>query len=193
MKIVTNEVVENHSLEVAKSFAKGIDVDIVTEFCDSDELILYVPNLSNTLFSAEALQDMVGAYEFFSEKYRQVIIVPENHIDFYKFIESTVIYFAGGKLWRTASRLPVNPIMFGKESLIKQIITEGDVKFNNGIFYGGETTIIASLPSIIANLDEEQMPVISSAMFDIESYKTMIEQVPSYKEESPKEMINEEN
>lgn len=190
MKIITKNITENHSLNVAKSFAKEIELEFSEEFNETDELVLYVPNLENSLFSAECFNDLYGVYQYFTTMYRNVIIIPENHIDFYKYPEPTIIYFAGGKLWKTNSRMPQNPILFGKENQIKDIVEGKELKYNNGIFYGGETTLISPIPSIIANLDEEQLPTVSCAMFNLESYKEMLNQIPTNEQ---KELMNEEN
>jgi len=191
MKIITNTVSENHSLDVAKSFSKGTEFQFETEFnSESDELVLYIPNLESTLFSAEFVSDLYGSFEYFNQMYKDMIMVCSNCIEFYQYPEPTIIHFAGSRLWRTSSRIPQETILFGKEKDICFILnTEEKNLYNNGIFYSGKYTIISPLPSVIVDTNKEQLPTINSAMFNVESYKDMINQIPSIKE--PIEEINE--
>lgn len=173
MKIISKEIT-NKSLDIAKMFMRELDLEFTEEIPESNELILYIPNAKECLFSAEFFSDLFGAYEFFSKTYTNMIIIPTNHIDFYKYIEPCMLSFAGGKFWRTNSRLCGN-IFFGRAADISEILKGSS--FNNGIFHGGKFTIISPLPSLIADLSEENIPVISHAMFDLGSYKDMINDI----------------
>lgn len=177
MKIVSNEDV-NKSLNIAKSFVQGLEIEFVSELPETDELILYIDppvETKDLLFSAEAFTDLLGAFDMFNRTYENLIIVPQNHIDFYKYPEPTLLNFAGNKLWKTNSKL-AGKIFFGKASDISKILR--GATFNNGIFYQGKYTVISSLPSLIVDLTDEQLPTISHQMFDIDGYKNMINEMP---------------
>lgn len=178
MKILSNEV-SNKSLNLANSFLHNDNIEFISELNNTDELVLYINpliSIGDILFSAESLTDIYGAFNYFSNSYQDLIIIPQNHIDFYKYPEPTLLSFVGNKLWRTSSRL-VGNIFFGKSCDIKSII-EGNGSFNNGIFHQGKYTIIASLPSLIVDLTEEQLPTVAYQMFDINNYKVMLDGIP---------------
>lgn len=177
MKIISNEE-SNNSLNIAKAFIQGLELEFTNEIPDTDELILYINSkveTKNVLFSAESLLDLFGAFDHFSKIYENLIIIPQNHMDFYRYPEPTVINFAGNKLWKTSSLLAGN-IYFGKAKDISEILNGST--YNNGIFYKGKYTIVSSIPSLIVDLTDEQLPTISHQMFDIDGYKNMINCMP---------------
>ena len=176
------EIYSNYEMALPKS-EKDIHIE---DFHNQDELFKILEEQSEpcliatsaTVFSAECLIGVSGAYEHFSQQFGSAIIQPTFDNDLLGVVSPSLMLYGDRHIYCTGSRITNPfPILYGASSTISDIlkritntVESNTPLFTDGIFHGGQTVILSPLPPMAWNLEKPLPALVSSAEFDAETY-----------------------
>lgn len=137
---------------------------------------------SETIFVTEVFGDVVAAYNHWAKSEPLMIqLVAPNAL--FENVAPTMIFYGGGRMWTTGTRLFTNeefvPVAYGNPQIIYNSIKQisGNPEFTDKIFHGGKTTLLTPLPAFAYNTQFGLPLKITSDAFDVEQY---IQNIPSF-------------
>lgn len=141
---------------------------------------------SETIFIADSLNDVFGAYSHYSMNGKVLIQLPIHTVLLIQ-PKPTLTLYGGRKFWLTGTQLFTNqdnpvPVAYGDPKILYKYINN-DVKenyFHDGIFHGGDTLLITAFPPLAFDTRFEEVPTFSLASLDPQNY---ISSIPSYNKE----------
>jgi hypothetical protein len=172
------EVYSDYDLNITGELVKYEKTENLLERLEQESDVVLIAT-SATIFTAESLTDCAGAYNHFSVN-KKVLLQLTYDNDLYQYPSPSLIYYGGRRLWITGNKVTADyPVLFGDSSLLFKILTKdfSQPLFNDGIFHGGDTTILSSLPPLVFNTIKELPVQVSAAAFDPKSY---IDNIPVF-------------
>lgn len=140
---------------------------------------------SETIFVADCLNEIFGAYSHYSQNGKVAIQLP-IHTELLLQPKPTLPIYGGRRFWLSGNNLFVNeenyvPVAYGDANLLlKYIKKENSLHFHNGIFHGGDTLLLTAFPPIAFDMRFEEVPTFALATLDQKSY---IASIPNYNKE----------